>query len=222
MFYVFEPQIFLGEVVQVKFRHRDCRHCGTYAVGREGGITIRVRRARELAPIVWTCDRLAFTEYASRVLSKAGLTGWEALPEEVTLLHRGIKREFPTYHEALVTSKSISILDSKGVQVEQCCATCGRTTYTPPREGIRVNPSDWDGSDIFGIRELPGNYLVTEKFAGVIRDRRFRQVELTPAEEWRDPWAWQEEDRTAKPGPETPEYTFDIVERFRGRQRKTC
>ena len=220
MFYVFEPMVFLGEAVKVEFRHRDCPLCGTRALGREGGITIRVHNAHHLVPIVWTCDRLAFTEYAIRVLRKAGLTGWDSLVEKVRILHRGIRRKVPTYHEVIITANEVSISHNKGVRVRERCPECGRTTFTPPSQGIYVNVSEWDGSDIFGIHELPGTYLVTESFADVIRRRRFRGIELTPAEEWRDSWAWQEEDRRPKSGPERPEYTFDIVEELRRRKAK--
>jgi len=218
MFYVIDRTVSFGEVTKVSYRRKHCSLCGWYAENREPGIVIRIRRASELVPVVWTANRLAFSEWAIRVFRKAGLTGWEVVPEKVKLRHKKLSRKVPTYYEIDVTGKGGSISHNKGVRLEFCCPECGRARYSRPTEGISVDPKQWDGSDIFRVKEMPGHYLVSEAFAEVIRRRRVRGVELVPEGEWRDAFAWMIEDSTPKPGPEKPEYTFDIVEELRRRK----
>lgn len=198
-----------------EYAHKRCPVHGTRAVGRKDGANMTVMMAKGIVPIIHTSWRLACTDYALHALRKAGVTGWELRPEPVKVRRRGVRRNIPTYHEIEITGRGGSILHNEGVRILEECPHCGAKRYTCPTNGIHIAPNQWDGSDIFSVKERRGIFLVTEKFAEVVRRKRFRGLSLIPATEWIDPLAHLD-----PPAPAPPESTTAVVKMLREKARK--
>jgi hypothetical protein len=186
MFYVIECEVSYLEVTSIDFRKsRECPECGTRPLERAGGIAVVMTRKSEAVPIIEPFDRLALSDYAIKVFQDAGITGWEPLPEKMRILRRGGAKsaKIPIYHEIIVTGRAGHISQLPTVVLTKVCKKCGTEDYSDPKGGISLKESLWDGSDVFEVEGF-SEYLASEKLAEVIRAKKIRGVELTPAEEW--------------------------------------
>jgi len=189
MFYTLSFPIQHWEIGEIHFKRDECPGCGSRIIGREGGVAVILTSRSQIVPVTSTFDRLAFSEYAIKLFKREGITGWEPFAEKVKIRRRGLSRNvrIPTYHEVNVTGRAGHVRDYPGVELKSTCSVCGNQVYSQPRDGFVVREDLWDGSDIFEIDRFM-DFVVSEKFADVVRGHKMRGIRLEPTEEWCDPF----------------------------------
>jgi len=73
------------------------------------------------------------------------------------------------------------------VAVNQCL-TCGVASYSTWDNGVLIDESRWDGSDILRLYEDVVGILVTKKVRDIVEREGFTGVEFIPAGEYTDPY----------------------------------
>lgn len=88
----------------------------------------------------------------------------------------------PELFQMVVLGKGGSILPRTKSHIESACVVCGTRTHEPLEEGILVDSSQWDGSDVFVMQEFPGYILVTEKIVQLLDTHQAQNYLAIPAE----------------------------------------
>ena len=189
MFYTLSFPIEHWEIAEIHFKREHCAGCGEYITERIGGVAVVLTSRSQIVPVTSTFDRITFSEYAINLFGKEGITGWKPFSEEVKIRRRGLSRgvKIPTYHEINVTGGAGHMRDYPGIEVEKTCPACKNKVYSLPKDGFLVREDLWDGSDIFEIDRFI-DFIVSEKFARVVRKHKMRGIALEPTTEWRDPF----------------------------------
>jgi hypothetical protein len=189
MFYTISFPVKPWEIKEIHFKRHACAGCGTYLEDRLGGVAVIITSRSQIVPVTSTFDRIALSEYAIELFQREGITGWEPFSEKVKIHRRGLSRsvKIPTYHEINVTGRAGQVKDYPGVELKSVCKVCGHKVWSQPREGFQVREDLWDGSDIFEIDRFM-DFIVSQKFADMVRAHKIRGIRLEPTEEWRDPF----------------------------------
>jgi len=131
------------------------------------------------------------TDRVLTLFRDAGITGFTTRPVDIRLVGRSRREqapaEMPRLWEFVVTGDGGYTHRDSGIRLLLHCPTCGFTRYSTYRNGIIVDETQWDGSDVFRIREWRNVRLVTEKVKEVIMRHELTNVVLLPAEELRWP-----------------------------------
>jgi hypothetical protein len=144
---------------------------------------------RPLCDVMWSVmGDCLIQPHVARALADNGITGYELRPARTSYLLKANTLEVddrapapPPFQELVVRGWG-----GKPVDTEQWveCEVCGLTRCTLPGSAATlVDPNQWDGSDVFFTWPLVQYYLVTEKFARVMRENGFTGFRLTPIEE---------------------------------------
>ena len=108
---------------------------------------------------------------------------------QARLRNRKLTHPVPALFELRVHGRA-GRLSTLGLQLSECCPGCGREHYkTIDRDaGVMVDPSNWDGSDIFRAWPLRKFYFVSERLATALFKAPFRGFSLVPPEFLDIPW----------------------------------
>ena len=68
------------------------------------------------------------------------------------------------------------------------CPTCGGADYSTWDNGILIDKSRWDGSDIFRLHEDVVGLVVTARVRDIVEREGFTGATFIPAEEFKDPY----------------------------------
>jgi hypothetical protein len=109
---------------------------------------------------------------------------WQTDPTTQETIDWLVGNPAPELFQLLVLGKGGSILPQNKPRIESACTVCGTLTYAPLEKGIFVDPSQWDGSDIFVMQEFPGYVLVTERFLHLLTAHQIQNYIAIPAEEF--------------------------------------
>ena len=75
-----------------------------------------------------------------------------------------------------------------GITMQYYCEACHRAKYTDPNHPeLMIDPSQWDGSDLFVIWPLPRFIFVTERVVDLIRNEGYKGLKTeTPGDLFKD------------------------------------
>jgi hypothetical protein len=112
---------------------------------------------------------IVLTDRALSVLCNEGLTGFEPYPAEIRAVAPGIDLEsLPRLWEVRVRGDGGRPHPDSGISVRYKCEACGLVRYTEPSRGLLVDPTHYDGSDIFTLTGFPGYKLVSRRFVETV------------------------------------------------------
>ena len=163
--------------------------CPRYPGHRRGGrrltdLTVRMSSA-DVPSFLWTWQSdLLIREDVVEAFPQHGLSGWQTQPATV---HGPSGQRVPAkYWELVVTGRAGTAPRASGVQVAERCEYCGHTRYTCfDRPDLIIDPSQWDGTDLFTVWPLPLFRMISARARGVIEDNRLRGVRVVPVTELR-------------------------------------
>ena len=187
--YVLEFTQLAPEVVDVCYKHIECSLCGIRPVARVGSTVVRFAKKSELVDVSRTAQGIIVRQPVVDHLTEARVSGWRPGCVQVEVVSK-LRGQDTVYYELVVIGHTREYAVHVGLQIESECKECGRRVYARPQEGLVIPEECWDGSDIFGIDELPGIHVVTEAFRLAIREHRHSGVSFVPVGEWRDPLGW--------------------------------
>lgn len=185
-FYVLQHTAIGPEVIDVTYKHVECRNCGVRPVARIGGTSVRFARKAELTDLSRTAEGIIARQAVVDHLAEERISGWRQGVVHVEAASR-LRGHDLAYCELVIIGHTRGYAERTGLEIEDECKECGRRTFTYPREALVVPEKCWDGSDIFGIDELPGIWVVTEAFRLAIEKYQYTGVDFVLTAEWRDP-----------------------------------
>jgi hypothetical protein len=127
----------------------------------------------------WMSDLLV----SPRVLAafeRHHITGFEVRPV-VTEYRKPVKAPPTELHEIVVTGWAGLPSQKAGLSVTAYCPECGRREYSVEDPSRLIDPSTWDGSDLFMVWPLPRFRFASDRLADLIRQEKFSGVKLIPA-----------------------------------------
>lgn len=123
--------------------------------------------------------RLVISERALQALKRHNVTGFDVRP--VTARYRRpIGVEPPPLFELAVTGWGGIAAPAARVRLVAACRACKHREYTIADPTRVIDPSAWDGSDLFIIWPLPGFPFASDRLAKILRRERLSGVELLP------------------------------------------
>jgi hypothetical protein len=124
-----------------------------------------------------TLSDIVITDRALHVLQAACLTGFATAPTRLATFPLGRKpASFPRLWEFIVVGHGGRAHESSGIVELRRCDGCGLVRYSAFQHGIVVDPSTYDGSDVFVVQEYPKYILVSERAKTAIEAARLTNV----------------------------------------------
>lgn len=81
-----------------------------------------------------------------------------------------------------MTGKGGDVTQISEIEIKTKCDVCNHITYSSYENGLKIDESQWDGSDFFTVWPLPRFILVTERVKKFIEEHKLRNVKFTPIE----------------------------------------
>jgi len=139
-----------------------------------------------------------FREDLMELWRSAGLTGFQVKPIRIVGWYDSPRKprptKIPTYYRLITTSR-VQLVEPKVIKGP--CPTCGFIEYKFPktgthlRNGLRADPSSWDGSDFFGLLHYDFIFC-TRRVAEVTLEAGYnRHIAFVRLEDWE---RWEEFD----------------------------
>jgi hypothetical protein len=120
-----------------------------------------------------------------------GLTGFETRPVHIVGWHESPRKplptKIPTYHRLITTSR-VRLTEPKVMKGP--CPVCGFIEYKFPktgthlRNGLRADPSSWDGSDFFGLLHYDFVFCTRRVAEVTLKARHNRHIAFVRMENW--------------------------------------
>lgn len=152
--------------VAVDWRHRQMAHFS-------GCIVLKVAKGTVASDFVW--NGLLLPVVSDRVvqnLQTSSISGWKTY--RVRILRKS--EEIPGYHGLGITGRG-------GPNHPKAYAG-GLISGTTIRKVEGLFPTEWDGSDLFTLDDIPGAILATEKVRRLFKREKVTNCEFRPAEEF--------------------------------------
>jgi hypothetical protein len=70
-----------------------------------------------------------------------------------------------------------------GLTLVESCPGCGHKVYAIAEPSRLIDPTAWDGSDLFIVWSLPGYQFASDRLASILRQEQVSGVKLLPAPE---------------------------------------
>lgn len=173
-----------------------CESCHrTRIIQQINDITIDIY-GETLQNFVWIDDaQIIVDDMLSKLIQEADLDGlrfrevhigaWYQIDpnanEFINTLNKSVP---PKLFQLDVYGSGGSLLATNGANVKETCRVCGLTVFEPPR-GIVVDETQWEGSDIFTMKEFPGIFLITDKFAQLLESYNIQNYRLIDSTNYR-------------------------------------
>ncbi len=167
-----------------------CKTCGRVKSLRQIGDLCIELFGGKLAHFIWIDDPSIIVNRELRnLLEKAGLTGFSFrnvdvitwYRDNISILQMPSDQSFPDLFQVVVNGKGGSIFPQNETRSVSTCNDCGITTWEPLSQ-IKVDISQWDGSDVINLEEFPGYTLVSENFINFLSKNRIQGYRVVPSE----------------------------------------
>ncbi|MBE3088227.1 MAG: hypothetical protein IMZ71_03820 [Chloroflexi bacterium] len=140
--------------------------------GRRIGALEVVFRGQLRSDFLWTWhSQPMLIERAVSVFEKSDLTGYRLDP--VTIFSNRSKREVRDdirLFELVAIGKPVPTDPLSGVRELFSCESCGLRKYSSYTNGLLLREEEWDGSDVFTVREYWKHIIVSERARSVIEE----------------------------------------------------
>lgn len=172
-----------------------CDECGTTGVKpARVDVAIKVVDVGPLQDLEQVFTTLLVSQRVRMAIREGGLTGGDCRPvlyfkpaskqDGITEVVRQCQEDF-RYEAFWAAGSGGSIADSSNVHLVKKCDACGWEEWSLPEEGVFIDEAQWDGSDFFQVKELPGPVFMTERAVGVLAGAGLSNFQAKPAEEHR-------------------------------------
>lgn len=133
--------------------------------------------------LIWTWhSECLLTEKVVKLLEQNNITGYKL--GKVIIEKAKVKEDVnKKLYELIVTGSGGNIHPSSGYKVLEVCEACGAEKFQHFTNGLIVDESQWDNSDIFTVKEYSGFILVVEKVKKLFEENKITGCEFTPVEE---------------------------------------
>jgi hypothetical protein len=133
-----------------------------------------------LKDFAWTWyTELLMSPKALKVFEKHRVTGFDVRPV-VAQYPKPIKVQPPELYEVIVTGWAGLPSAEAKLTVTRSCKACGDTHYAIGEPSKILDPSAWDGSDLFMVWPFPRHPFASDRLASVIRQEKLSGVKLLP------------------------------------------
>ena len=129
----------------------------------------------------WMSDML-ISPKALALFKHHRITGFE-VRRVVTEYPNPIKTQPPKLYEVIITGWGGLPAREAGLTAIESCPTCGYKMFTIAEPSRLIDPTAWDGSDIFMVWPIPRYPFVTDRLATLIRKEKLSGAKLLPAQE---------------------------------------
>jgi len=129
----------------------------------------------------WMSD-LLISPKALALFERHHVTGFE-VRRVVAEYPSPAKIKPPELYEVVVTGWGGLPAREAGLTAIESCPTCGYKKFSIAEPSRLIDPTAWDGSDIFVVWPLPRHPFVTDRLAGIIRKEKLSGAKLVPAQE---------------------------------------
>ena len=151
----------------------------TLRVGaRIAGSTVRAD-PRALKGFAWYLEPF-ISPKTLHLLRDEDVTGFETRPVKV-VFPDDVELTPPELHELLVTGWGGFAAPAAGVRLVHACSTCGLRQYEIADPSRLIDPTAWDGSDLFLVWPAPQYFFASDRLAGILRREQVSGLELIPA-----------------------------------------
>lgn len=140
---------------------------------------------RYIGDFIWTIlGEGVATDRVVNVFTMNNVTGFRTRDARIAKI-KGRKKDdntpIPTVCELEIIGKGGDAHPDSGIRLLSVCPECKRTRYSSFRNGIIVDESRWDGSDIFAVNGYPSYWLVTDKVKDLIVQNSFTNCAIIPS-----------------------------------------
>ena len=122
---------------------------------------------------LWTFLDWMLNEKVVDIFLKYKITGYNLEP--VRILESGSSSNI---YELVVNGQGGKADSRSGIIVKESCEYCGMKIYSAFENGIWINETNWDGSEIFTIEGYPSYYMVNERLKEIILKHKLTGVNL--------------------------------------------
>ena len=153
------------------------RHNGR--VKRTGKLQVAAN-ARALKDFTWTwMTDLLISSKVLKVFEKHHVTGFDVSPV-IWQSPNAIEARPPELYEVIVTGWAGLPSPEAKLVVTRSCRACGDTNYSIGEPSKILDPSAWDGSDLFMVWPFPRHPFASDRLASIIRQEKLSGVNLIP------------------------------------------
>jgi hypothetical protein len=147
-----------------------------------------------LSDIVWTDDDPLVTKTVASRLNSSNLKGFRLRPGNIVSWWWEDKCKKEIFN--IINNKNsleLFQLDvfgfggnilSRELHMAFQCADCHTTQYDPLKEGFQISIEQWDGSNIFKIKEFPGYMVIDQIFLDWLEKYNIRNYRAIPTREF--------------------------------------
>ncbi len=140
--------------------------------------------SRPLADFEWTwVEDIFITQRGLDFLEENRVTGFETRPVMKARYKRRSRGEPPPLFELAVTGWGGMAAPAAGIELTEFCPGCSHRVYTTADPSRLIDPTGWDGSDLFMVWPYPRYRFASDRLAEIIRQQRIPGVRLIPATE---------------------------------------
>jgi hypothetical protein len=203
MFYVLEPNIYTDDVIygvisgsgKPIWTTTRCSTCNRMTSKNQINNLAVELYGKKFKDYIWTDDDVIVTPSFANNLRASGLKGFNLkMVDIVAWWHQdrdtgGIidwsQFEFPKpLYQFIVTGHGGSIMSTNSVQVMDTCSNCGTGNYKLLKNGINIDLNQWDGSDVFRVKEFSGYIFVSENFINFLSENNIQNYSIKPAKDF--------------------------------------
>jgi len=167
------------------FEEIPCPAADDHATLKRAGDLRVIPHPSGLKDFTWTWDSdMLISPRALAVLQRHRITGFQVRRVEAEY-PKTIKAAPPELYEVLVTGWAGWPAREAGLAVLRSCPACGDTLFSMAHPMRLIDPTAWDGSDIFIVWPLPRFRFVTDRLAHIIRQEKLSGATLLPLEKIR-------------------------------------
>jgi hypothetical protein len=129
----------------------------------------------------WSNDILV-SQKVLDIFDKHKVTGYETRQAKVSFSKRN-QAHAPVLFELVVTGWGGWAALGAGLTLVESCPGCGHKVYAIAEPSRLIDPTAWDGSDLFIVWPLPGYQFASDRLASILRQEKVSGVKLLPASE---------------------------------------
>lgn len=163
-----------------------CQVCGRPKGGPIPPVAIRFEKDVRIADFVWAVTEILAVDQVKHAFEAEDVKGIEYLDVRVRIVGTQEKLRSKLWHLSL--HRAAHAAPAMRIVPRSQCPGCGIVDYSTWDDGVVIDETTWDGSDMFRLHEDVVGIIVTEKIRRIVEQKGFTGVSLVPAEEAHDRW----------------------------------
>ncbi len=173
----------LERAAQPTYDETSCPSTDRHAICKRMGDLHVIAHPSGLRDFTWTwISDMLISPKALALFERHSVTGFE-VRRVVAEYPNPIRAQPPELYEVIVTGWGGLPAREAGLTAMNSCPTCGYKKFSVAEPSRLIDPTAWDGSDIFMVWPLPRYRFVTDRLAGLIRKEKLSGAKLIPAQE---------------------------------------